>query len=68
MERVFLAQAERLGLAMKGNRWRSFTRIAFKVLTQGCDPLMQFGRILSLSPDNSEVRKGLIVAEPVTMS
>jgi hypothetical protein len=29
---------------------------------------MQFGRILSLSPVNSEVRKGLIAAEPVTMS
>jgi hypothetical protein len=38
------------------------------LLTHGCDPLMQFGRILNPSPVNGDVREGLMVDEPVTKS
>jgi hypothetical protein len=67
MERVFLAQTEGIGFFL-GDRWRPFTRNALVLLTQGRDPLMQFGHILNPSPVNRAIRESLIVAAPVTMS
>src|ERR1700749_396581 len=65
MERVFLAQTEGIGFFL-GDRWRTFTRNALVLLTQGRDPLMQFGHILNPSPVNRAIREGLMVAAPVT--